>query len=881
MLYANKLLRQTKSGDGARFGISSLPFDREAFTRRGAAFGKLLAFVFVLVQGQAALAQHQHSIPLFTPASNTNQQGFARIVNRSDRVGTVTIHAIDDSGRRFGPVSLSLDAMATTNFNSRDLEHGNPSKGLSGGVGAGDGNWRMELTTDLDIQVLAYLRTTDGFLTSLHDVSDTESLNHHVPIFNPGSNTNQQSLLRLINIADAATEVVLDGLDDRSAPPPAGKVRLTLSAEASRIINAQELEQGGDTFEGRFGDGTGKWQLFISADHPIQVMSLLATPTGHLTNLSGTGTGNDSTSGSVGNDSLAGGSGDDVINPGSNTAFLDAATDTPYDVIYGSRGDDTIIYTDSGENSYQHITYEDLDSGGIRAVIDGIDNRATIDKGSAGTDTIIDIVKPLDAASNGGGFGIDGTRFDDVFDLTLRPFNVVTGELGQWMQARGNAGNDEFIIHDTAPRLGAGYSHVQIRIDYKHAPAGVDVDLGANQARNDGYGDVDTFTGPVWELRGSTHDDTLRGSPGDDRLDGYDGDDVITPGGSGRDGDAVKGSNGNDRIVYTGSNGYQSIEYRDVKGLSAAIDGAANSATIDKGSAGTDTIVDVANPMSGGGFGFTGTPHDDVFDLTVDNGQWMQVAGQAGNDTFTISGAGSVRINYFKYPYASNGIQVDLSAGRARNDGHGGVDTFNGHVGEIRGTDHSDVITGSGNNESFIGRAGDDVIDGAGGFDRLRFDRSCCAYIADLDVNLGAGTATGRWNDGNFSYTISNIEHVRGSGNRDVLTGDAGDNRLEGREGDDILRGGSGADTLIGGDGGDTFIFGPGHGTDTIRDFTDGADRINLNELSISSYSDVSAVTTLNSNGDVVIDLSTLGGGEIRLQGFSRIAALDASDFLL
>ena len=34
------------------------------------------------------------------------------------------------------------------------------------------------------------------------------------------------------------------------------------------------------------GTGKGKWRLSVSADRPIQVMSLLELPTGHLTNLS-------------------------------------------------------------------------------------------------------------------------------------------------------------------------------------------------------------------------------------------------------------------------------------------------------------------------------------------------------------------------------------------------------------------------------------------------------------------------------------------------------------------------------------------------------------------------------------------------------------------
>ena len=41
-------------------------------------------------------------------------------------------------------------------------------------------------------------------------------------------------------------------------------------------------------FLGALGDGEGKWQLFVESDESIQVMSLMSTPTGHLTNLATT-----------------------------------------------------------------------------------------------------------------------------------------------------------------------------------------------------------------------------------------------------------------------------------------------------------------------------------------------------------------------------------------------------------------------------------------------------------------------------------------------------------------------------------------------------------------------------------------------------------------
>ena len=40
------------------------------------------------------------------------------------------------------------------------------------------------------------------------------------------------------------------------------------------------------TIKRLLGDGKGKWRLFIEADQDIQAMSLLESPTGHVTNLS-------------------------------------------------------------------------------------------------------------------------------------------------------------------------------------------------------------------------------------------------------------------------------------------------------------------------------------------------------------------------------------------------------------------------------------------------------------------------------------------------------------------------------------------------------------------------------------------------------------------
>ena len=887
--------------------------------RRRAALGATLGLALLSLSGEAALAQmQQHTLPLVLPHGMTNQ-GFVRIINHSDRTGTVTIHGIDDAGERYGPISFNLAANATKHLNSGDLEQGNAGKGLSAGLGDGEGDWRLELTTELDIEPLAYIRTSAGFLTSMHDVVQPEYvprtpgaddyMRHQVRFFNPGRNSKQVSRLRVINTTGVDNPVSITGVDDAGDPAPGGKVMLTLSPYQARTITAQQLENGADFLAGSLRTGTGKWQLTVTPEfqteadrrsvRPIQVMSLLfSRETGNLANLSAVGDGNDSNRGGDGTDWIWGGAGDDILNPGDN--------DDHYDGVYGSEGTDTIVYTDSGPSAFQWLGYVGLKNG-IQATINGVTNVGTVDKGASGADTIVDIANPLDAATEApyGGFGLGGTVFDDEFDLTLAP--------GQWMDVRGEAGNDTINIVSGS-----------VQVNYRHVTNGIHVDLEAGRANDDGYGTVDTIIGDVWRLEGGLGDDTLLGrNDGRDRLNGGPGDDTINP----RDSDwqvatdSVTGSPGNDRIVLSDSTGPRAsvtIEYPRLEssGITANINGPDNLAAVDKGADGVDTIIDIQNLLDHGGLSFEGSRLDDIINIIVGDGHWMQARGDAGNDTFNFQyeGSGSIRLDY-SYPRAPNGIDVDLAAGRANDDGFGDVDTFVSEVREIRGTDLNDVIRGSANDETFIGRRGNDTIDGRGGYDRLRFDRS---GIGNVSVDLSEGTAEGTWGDGSttyfaetedrerrvasstFSYTIANIERVHTGGGDDKLAGSDGDDRLEARDGDDELEGRGGNDRLYGGDGEDVldggdgddrlyagndddrdfFIFGPGHGEDRIYEFRNGDDVILLIGLGVTKAQVLENAHAWSEGVGVWIDLRPFGGGTISISDLPR-SDLDESDLLL
>ena len=225
------------------------------------------------------------SIPLFPAADRHGRQGFVRVINHSAQAGQVTVNAWDDSGRRYDPITLDLDANETAHFNSGDLETGNPDKGLANGIGMGQGDWRLQLSSDLDIEVLAYIRTSDGFLTSMHDLVPRGGSRHEVAFFNPGSNVAQVSHIRITNAGGGEARVAARGLDGHRRSP-GSEIRFSIPVGASVTHDAAELESGATDMEGSLGDGEDKWQLFLEADQPIRVMSLLQSPTGHLTNLS-------------------------------------------------------------------------------------------------------------------------------------------------------------------------------------------------------------------------------------------------------------------------------------------------------------------------------------------------------------------------------------------------------------------------------------------------------------------------------------------------------------------------------------------------------------------------------------------------------------------
>ncbi|MDE2816083.1 MAG: leucine-rich repeat domain-containing protein [Chloroflexota bacterium] len=226
-------------------------------------------------------------VPLF-PADSGFREGFVRVINRGDQAAQARIVAIDDSGARSQPLTLAVGAGGAVHFDAADLEAGNPDKGLDGSSGQGTGDWRLELESAAELDVVPFVRAADGFMTAMHDVAAVSDSVHKVHLFNPASELENTSSLRLVNRGSEVVEAVITGVDDLGQSP-GGEVRVEVPAGAAATVTAAELENSGPRLRGRLGDGAGKWRLEVRSEADLIVMNLLSSLDGHLANLSGEG----------------------------------------------------------------------------------------------------------------------------------------------------------------------------------------------------------------------------------------------------------------------------------------------------------------------------------------------------------------------------------------------------------------------------------------------------------------------------------------------------------------------------------------------------------------------------------------------------------------
>ncbi len=565
--------------------------------------------------------------------------------------------------------------------------------------------------------------------------------------------------------------------------------------------------------------------------------------------------GTDTLNGGAGNDTLQGGFGEDSILGGAGNDLIQVLSGEFINNVDGGSGNDTLDHSDLDAS----FTGSDVNFGtGIITSVRTVGGTATV----ANIETYLDNDQGNTITDRSGNFTIQAGGGDDIVNENVSG-GTDSFDLG--------AGDDVLFINNTGVGGdtfdgGAGGGD---RINFSNIflGSGATIDLIAETLTRSGSSEIvrnfENVSGSQSgeTINGSNVNNSISGNGGDDLVRGRDGSDVL----SGQDGDdTLTGGNGNDTLIggndddnLNGQNGNDSISGGSGNDVVTAGFGMDNI----NGGGGDDTIngngdVDTVNGSSGNDFLVGGGDGDFV---TGGSGN-DSILGQSGNDSLS-GGTGMDTIN--------GGGEDDLILGGDGND------VLNGSIGddELFGNDGDDTLNGGRGNDTLTGGAGNDKLLGSFGDDTL-YGNAGNDSMQALDgtdrLEGGNGDDTLRAGDGN--------DRLFGQNDDDRLFGEAGNDTLSGGAGDDELRGQAGSDRLIGGSGVDRFIFDNNWGADTIDDYNDNVEKIDLRPITgvVNFATDLNIFNFMT--GAVVEYTPT--GDTIFVDGVTA-ANLTASDFLL
>lgn len=385
----------------------------------------------------------------------------------------------------------------------------------------------------------------------------------------------------------------------------------------------------------------------------------------------------------------------------------------------------------------------------------------------------------------------------------------------------------------------AGTSSDNDTVSYANSTAGVTVSLAITTQQNTIGAGRDTIK-DIENLIGSNFNDILKGNAKTNTLDGGAGNDTLN---GGPEADILIGGLGNDIFVIDNANGIvieNSNEGVDIVRSSVSYILPANVENLNL--IGTSVIDGTGNDLANV---ITGTTGDNILDGSIGADT---LRGLAGNDTYFVDNVGDIVTEP-----SNGGIDTVNSSvtftlkGNVENLTLIGADAING-----TGNSLDNDITGNSNNNTLSGLSGNDSLFGLDGNDSL---------------NGGNGNDTLDGGSGN--------DTLSGANGDDTLFGLDDNDALDGGNGNDILDGGSGNDTLIGGAGGDILTGGagasvtytaPAHSNganiDTITDFLNGADKIDLS--AIDANSGVGGNQAFTFIGAAAFSAGVAGRGQLR-----------------
>lgn len=440
------------------------------------------------------------------------------------------------------------------------------------------------------------------------------------------------------------------------------------------------------------------------------------------------------------------------------------------------------------------------------------------------------------------GFEIQGDRFLNEDGNA----NATLSDVSSWLNVfynqavlvNGDGGSNAINGSDDKEQINAGGGN-----DTVNAGAGNDLIYG-------GWGN-DT-------IDGGAGNDLVYGGGGNDALAGGAGDDVFRVLGSKAAGfegyDTFNGGDGNDTISAVGAGAV------DI-GMTAF--SAANGVeTID--ATGATGPVRVIGDWNANALDFSGTTL--AGNIVINGGGGNDtITGSAGNDTIEGGGWGNQTID--------GGAGDDVIYADKGNDvvnGGAGNDTFRVSGNQCSNFEGWDKYSGGDGNDSIVA-FGNNVDIGL-----TAFNAGNSVETIDLSGLTGQGRLLGDWaaNTLDFSATTL-VGHVviDGGGGNDTIIGSAGAEVIRGGDGNDAVGGKGGNDLLYGGSGRDTFTFDQGWGRDTVADYRDNYDKLDMRASGAHAFAEL---TVAQVGVDTVV---SFGGDEVVLQGINA-HSITQSDFM-
>ena len=592
---------------------------------------------------------------------------------------------------------------------------------------------------------------------------------------------------------------------------------------------------GADTLKGKPGWNTAS---YVGSNAGVTVSLARTTPQG------GAGHGTGDVLRAI--HSLIGSAHDDRLTGDGGNNNLDGRAGA--DILDGGGGEDTAIYSDSP----------------LPVTVDLTRTGPQISHGHADGDTLTNIENLV------------GSDHADRLTGTAQGSHLVGGPGDDTLH--GGAGADSFIPGPGADTVhgGGGID----ALDLRRSDAGVVVRLDlATGSGFGGHAEGDTYVG-IETVYGSGFNDVIvapRANHGGwpVHLEGGAGDDVIVVG---PNSEIVSGGPGAD-ILHGGPGKADRILY--VRSPSAV-----RVNLVDNTASGGDAEGDVVSGFEQ----IVGSSYDDHLTLSGSG----KIEGRGGADTLVQVRSEGGEWVILSYNGSTAGVTVDLSSTGPQSGGHAQGDRLVGGFTSVQGSWYGDTLSGTAQADVIVGHEGDDTLNGRGGNDILRggpgADTLTCGMGDDavsydwsdvgVTIDLEANTFSGGEAQGD---TATNCESIHGSNGNDTLAGHAtGGAKLYGGRGNDTIKSAAGSDRLYGGPGSDHFVFSPGAGTDTVVDFGDGADRIDVSALGVAGYAAIrSRITEEPWQGETStkIDLGTSGGGIVALYDVRR-SSIDASDFV-